>query len=165
MNKREINEIFVQHMPILSNGRRLRAPMWKIVKAILYKLKTGTQWRQLPMREFFGFTRICWQTVYYHFNKWSKSGIWELCYKELLVNNRDELNLSTVNLDGTHTVVKRGGEQVGYQGRKRSQTTNMLILTDAQGVPIGWSQPINGRHHDSYELVEKLSKIFEHLLK
>ena len=75
------------------------------------------------------------------------------------------MDLSSVNFDGSHTPVKRGGQEVGYQGRKKAQTTNLLILTDVffvvdQGVPIGWSEPINGQHHDSYELVEKASKIF-----
>jgi len=58
MTKSEINEFYVQHIPQISNGRKLKAPMWKIVKAILYKLKTGVQWRQLPLRQFFGFARI-----------------------------------------------------------------------------------------------------------
>ncbi len=75
MVKAEINEFFVQHMPKISNGKKLKVPMWKIVKAILYKLKTGVQWRQLPVRHFFGFIRYSWQSVFYHFNKWSKTGI------------------------------------------------------------------------------------------
>ncbi|MFT4565791.1 MAG: hypothetical protein ACI9FN_000744 [Saprospiraceae bacterium] len=49
------------------------------------------------------------------------------------------LDMSLVNLDGSHTPAKRRGEAVGYQGRKKAKTSNMLILTDKQGVPIGWS--------------------------
>lgn len=71
--------------------------------------------------------------------------------------------MSVVNLDGTHTPAKRGGEDVGYQGRKRCKTSNMLILTDRQGVPIGWSNPISGNHHDSFELKKIASEIFENI--
>jgi len=163
MTKSEINEFFVQQMPKISNGRNLKVPMWKIVKAILYKLKTGVQWRQLPLREFFGFARFSWQSVFYHFNKWSKTGIWKKCYQQLLLNNRLHLDLSSVNFDGTHTRVKRGGQEVGYQGRKKSKTTNLLILTDDQGVPVGWSEPISGQHHDSYELAKTASEIFDQM--
>ena len=68
--------------------------------------------------------------------------------------------MSVINLDGTHTPSKRGGEAVGYQGRKKCKTSNMLILTDKQGVPIGWSPPISGEHHDSFELRKTTSEIF-----
>ena len=43
-----------------------------MVLAIFYRLKTGCQWRQLPMKEFFDDTAFSWNSVYYHFNRWSK---------------------------------------------------------------------------------------------
>jgi putative transposase len=43
----------------------------QVVNAILYVLKTGCQWRQLP-REF-----PAWAAVYYYFYRWSKDGAWE----------------------------------------------------------------------------------------
>jgi putative transposase len=42
-----------------------------VVNAILYVLKTGCQWRQLP-REF-----PAWTAVYYYFYRWSQDGTWE----------------------------------------------------------------------------------------
>jgi hypothetical protein len=71
--------------------------------------------------------------------------------------------MSSINLDGSHTPAKRGGERVGYQGRKKSKTTNMLILTDNRGVPIGWSEPICGQHNDSYNLEKTASEIFKQI--
>ena len=62
--------------------------------------------------------------------------------------------MSSVQLDGTHTPAKRGGEGVAYQGRKKCKTSNMLILSDANGIPITCSQPIAGNHNDAFELVE-----------
>lgn len=161
MTKGKINKFFVQYLYEYETGRPLKVKLWRIVKAILYKLKTGIQWRHLPMRQFFGFTRYTWQSVFYHFNKWSQTGIWQECYKRLLSDHRKNLDMSVINLDGTHTPAKRGGQAVGYQGRKKCNTSNMLILTDRQGVPIGWSEPISGNHHDSYELKKTASKIFD----
>lgn len=66
--------------------------------------------------------------------------------------------MSLVNLEGTHTPAKKGGEALGYQGRKKCKTINMLILTDCQGVPVGWSRPISGDYNDSFELRKKLVK-------
>ena len=42
--------------------------------------------------------------------------------------------MSSVEIDGSHTPAKRGGQQVGYQGRKKANTTNMLFLTDPTGA-------------------------------
>jgi len=163
MRKGEISKFFVSYLPIPQTGRKLSVGLWRIVKAILYKLKTGIQWKHLPMRQFFGFTRYSWQSVYYHFNKRSQSEVWQQCYMNLLKAHKRKLDMSVVNLDGTHTPAKRGGEAVGYQGRKKAKTSNMLILTDLQGVPIGWSTPISGEHHDSYNLKETASDIFKQM--
>lgn len=163
MRKGKISKFFVQYLPLSRTGRKTKVKVWRIIKAILYKLKTGIQWKNLPMRQFFGYTKYSWKSVFYHFNKWSKEGSWERCYRKLLATYKSQLDMSVVNLDGTHTPAKRGGEDVGYQGRKRCKTSNMLILTDIQGVPIGWSNPISGNHHDSFELGKTASKIFENI--
>ena len=163
MTKGKISKFFVQYLASNPIGRKIKVPIWRIVKAILYKLKTGIQWRHLPMRQFFGFIKYSWESVYYHFNKWSQSGAWEECYRRLIADNKSKLDMSVVNLDGTHSPAKRGGEAVGYQGRKKCKTTNMLILTDKQGVPLGWSSPISGEHHDCFELEKTASKIFNEM--
>jgi transposase len=129
-----------------------------VIQAIIYRLKTGCQWRQLPMKEFFR-TSYRWQSVYYHFQKWSKDGSWEKVWQTLLEKYKYLLDMSSVQLDGTHTSVKRGGKAVGYQGRKKNKTTNMLILTDSKGIPLACSDPIAGNHHDSYELVKHVEQM------
>lgn len=77
--------------------------------------------------------------------------------------NRRLLDMSSVELDGSHTRVKRGGAAVGYQGRKKAMTTNMLFLTDRQGIPIGCSDPISGEHNDLFEIEKHTSKILQTL--
>ena len=42
-----------------------------VIDAILYVLHSDTNWRMLP-REF-----APWQTVYYYYDKWTKSGLWD----------------------------------------------------------------------------------------
>lgn len=127
----------------------------QVFEAILYRLKTGCQWRELPMRQFFR-VKYSWKSVFYHFQKWSKEGSFELIWEELLKENNMVLDLSSVQLDGTHTVAKRGGEAVGYQGRKKNKTTNMLYLTDARGIPITCSEAIGGQHNDAFAFLHIL---------
>lgn len=126
--------------------------------AIIYRLKTGCQWRQLPMKEFFR-TKYSWQSVYYHFQKWSKNGSWERIWSNILKNYKHLLDLSSIQLDGTHTPAKRGGESVAYQGRKKSKTTNILIISDSQGIPLACSDPIAGNHNDAFNLVKTFGKM------
>jgi transposase len=66
-----------------------------------------------------------WKTVYYHFQKWSKDGSWQRVWQIILSRYKHRLDMSCIQLEGTHTITKRGGEQVGFQGRKKNKTTNM----------------------------------------
>ncbi|WP_090572381.1 transposase [Nitrosomonas sp. Nm33] len=50
------------HLPVSAVGRSGEVSLRQAVNAILYVLKTGCQWRQLP-REF-----PAWSAAYYYFN-------------------------------------------------------------------------------------------------
>ena len=127
---------------------------------ILYRLKTGCQWRELPMKQFFR-VKYQWQSVYYHFQKWCKDGSWSRVWSNILKRHKKELDMSSIQLDGTHTPTKRGGQAVGYQGRKKCKTSNMLILTDCQGIPLACSDPISGNHNDAFELVDHVDSMLK----
>lgn len=133
-----------------------------MVQAILYRLKTGCQWRELPMKQFFRIP-YRWQSVYYHFQKWSKDGSWQQVWTILLENNKHNLDLSSVQLDGSHTPAKRGGQAVGYQGRKKCKTTNMLFMSDNQGIPIACGDPVAGNHNDAYNLEPSAEKMIREI--
>lgn len=71
--------------------------------------------------------------------------------------NRRFLDLSSVQLDGSHSLAKNGGQAhtgglVGYQGRKAARTTNSLFLADDQDVMLACAPPQAGNHHDLFEL-------------
>ena len=75
---------------------------------------------------------------------------WKRMWTQLLEMNRSKLDMSSVQLDGSHTPAKRGGQAAAYQGRKKSKTTNALFLTDKQGIPLAVSEPIDGNHNDLF---------------
>lgn len=60
------------------------------VDAVLFVLKTGIQWRDLPER--FG----KWDMVYQRFNRWTKRGCWSAIFAEL-----QEIDLEELQLDST----------------------------------------------------------------
>ena len=95
---------------------------------------------------------MSWESVYYYFNKWGKDGSWRAVWVALLRSKRAFLDLSSVQLDGSHTTAKRGGQSVGYQGRKASKTSNALFLADNTGQMLALSEPQQGQHHDLYKI-------------
>ena len=74
MGKDTINNWII---PFLSVGKRRfksNFDLASIFLLILKRLKTGVQWRELPIESYFEKGEISWQNVYYYFNKWSKDG-------------------------------------------------------------------------------------------
>jgi len=161
MDKLLINKYFVKFILQPKTGRKCKVKYWRIVKAILYKLKTGIQWHLLPMKQFFQKFDYQWSSVFYHYNKWCKMGIWEKLYMKLLQAHKQEVDMQFINLDGSHTPAKKGGQAVAYQGRKKSKTSNLLLITDSKGCPIVCSDIISGNHHDAFELEKTASKMFD----
>jgi len=129
LSKKFITQNLLPHLSQSNLGRKLKVPLWRIIKAIIYRLKTGCQWREIPIGAFCSSILITWNSIYYHFRKWSKDGSWKFMWTKLLELNKSQLDMSSVQLDGSHTPAKRGGEAVAYQNRKKSKTTNALFLT------------------------------------
>lgn len=121
LSKKFITRYLLVHLAPVQTKRKTKVPLWRVINAIIYRLKTGCQWRELPMPIFCNKVLIIWQTVYYYFNKWSKAGAWKQIWNQLLVKNLSALDLSSIALDGSHTPCKRGGQEVGYQARKKQR--------------------------------------------
>lgn len=160
LDKDNIMEEIVPYLSKPCRGPSSRVPMSEIVNAILYKLKTGVQWHMLPVGELFSGNPLHYKTVFGHYRKWCKKGVWKDCWVRFLSRNRANIDLSSGDLDGSHTTAIRGGEQVGYQGRKKRKTTNALYLTDRQGLPLAMSEPVSGNHNDLYEIEVHAEEVF-----
>jgi len=57
-------------LPTPAKTGRPRKPLRPVVNAMVWILRTGAPWRDLP--DEFG----PWQTVYHRFNTWRKDGVW-----------------------------------------------------------------------------------------
>lgn len=78
VRKKVIQDTIVPHLSVGSRGPESAVGVWWIVRSILYRLKTGCQWRELSMRALFN-KSIHWQTVYYHFEKWERMEVGVKC--------------------------------------------------------------------------------------
>lgn len=155
-----IKNHILPHLPSGKRGFAMKTDKTEVINAILYKLKTGCQLAFLPVNQLFSEVVLSWQSVYYHFRRWSKEGDWKQCWIHLLRENKSSLDLSSGDVDGSHTPALRGGEQVAYQGRKKKKTTNSIYLTDRQGIPLAMSSPKAGNHNDIHEIEKSMDDIF-----
>jgi len=152
LDKDTIEMEIVPLIPKTKRGFQPTVPLVEIINAILYKLKTGVQWHQLPVKALFDEQPLVWNTVYYHYRKWCMSDTLKQCWIDFLKAHKKELDLSSIDLDGSHTPAIRGGAEVEYQGRKKRKTTNALYLTDRQGLPLAMSEPLSGNHNDLHDI-------------
>jgi putative transposase len=63
-------------------GNASKHPRKRVVDAILYVVEGGIKWRMLP-KDF-----PPWQTVYDHFSRWNKAGVWEAALDEINARHR-----------------------------------------------------------------------------
>lgn len=164
MDKAMIEKWIIPHLTVGTRGFDTTVPLTEIVECIFHRLKTGCQWRELPTKQFFTDNILHWNSVFYYYNKWSKADCWCKIWINILTKNRKYLDMSSVELDGSHTPAKNGGDAVGYQGRKACSTTNALFLSDNQGVMLAMSTPQEGQHHDLFNIQVLFDEICE-LLK
>ena len=151
-------------IPFLSVGKRgfkSKVCLIKVFLLILKRMKTGCQWRELGIKEYFGEGEVSWQTIYYYFHKWSMDGSFKLAWINLLKQYKTRLDLSSVQLDGSHTPCKRGGLAVGYQGRKSCKTSNSLFLCDNRGQMLVVASPQSGEHNDLYSIQTLFTEMLE----
>lgn len=156
-----ISKYFLPYLSRAQRGYISKVPLWEIVNAVLYKFKSGVQWNLLPCKSLIYSNKIKYGAIYHHFRKWIKDGSWQRAWQGILSNEKAILAMSTVQIDGTHSRAVRGGQQVSYQGRKKSKTSNTVWLTDSVGNAIGFLPPLSGHHNDLYRLVEHMDSQME----
>lgn len=68
-------QLIQKYLPV---QRKRKHSLRNITNAILWLVRVGSQWRNMESK----YPR--WQTVYYYFRRWKKSGIIEIIHDELV---------------------------------------------------------------------------------
>jgi transposase len=103
-----------------------------IINAIVWRLKTGAPWRDLPER--YG----PWQTVYSRFRRWQRSGVWDrvLAALQAEADGRGDLDWSLHFVDGT---VMRAHQHAA--GAKKGAAIKPSAAPGADGPPNSTCAP------------------------
>jgi putative transposase len=112
-------------------GRKCVHARKTIVDAILYVVKSGCQWRLLPN----DFPK--WKTVYDHFSRWSKGGVWEVALDEVNRIRRRQCDRSPTPsygiIDAQSVKTIYASEERGIDGGKKVKGRKRHIVVDILG--------------------------------
>jgi transposase len=97
-------------------GRKSKRGDRNFINAVIYILKTGTPWRDLPER--FG----NWKTIYNRFGNWSKAGHFERIFKALQV----KLDSTGSLVDAT--IARAHQDAAGGKGGSRSTVLVVRVV-------------------------------------
>ena len=116
LGKDTINNWIIPFLSVGKRGFKSNFGLASIFLLILKRLKTGVQWRELPIEVYFEKGEISWQNVYYYFNKWSKDGSFQhprngeqpdVYFDEELYKNRFKIEQTNGWLDGYKGLIMR----------------------------------------------------------
>jgi transposase len=120
--------------PVNTGGRPEKHPRRALVDAILYVVRTGCSWRQLPA-DF-----PPWQTVYWQFTSWENAKVTEKILPVVRAQLRVQQGrdpepsaglIDSQSVKGADTV---GRESRGYDAGKKVNGRKRFIVTDTLGL-------------------------------
>ena len=124
-----------------------------ILSAILWVLRTGAPWRDLPER--FG----PWSTAWSRFRRWTAAGVWQRVLATLQrdADRAGRLDWTTHYVDGTvvrahqHAAGARGGQTGEALGRSRGGfSTKIHLRAEGGGRPVAFVLSGGERHESRY---------------
>ena len=107
----------------------------KALAGIIFVLKTGIPWEDLPQEMGCGCGMTCWK----YLQAWQRAGVWQRLHEVLLdeLQAADQIDWSRASVDSTHARALGGGEKTGKNPTDRSKPgTKHHVLTDANGIPL-----------------------------
>lgn len=112
----------------------------EIVNGILYLLRTGCSWRQMPHDLPNG------KTVYHYFRRWKRDGIWEKAMTSVRREVRTQMgrdpepSAAIIDSQSIKTSPVRGSER-GFDGGKKNLGTQATSAGRYAGLALGGESP------------------------
>lgn len=91
----------------------------QVLEGILWILKTGARWRDLP-KDFGVSPSVCWKRL----RLWEEQGVWLRLWRAFLseLDGKDKLDWDEVFLDGSFASAKKGAPALAKPSAARAQS-------------------------------------------
>jgi len=159
------DELWARIEPLLppEKPRRFRFPgrrpidRRKVLTGIIFVLKTGIAWEDLPTELGWGCGRTCRDTL----AAWQRAGVWDALHRILLDELGDQglIDWSRALIDGATSKAPEGGELTGPNPTdRRKKWGKHHVITDAGGVPLA-TELTGAQRHDTTQMLPLVDAI------
>ena len=107
----------------------------KCLTGILFVLKTGINWEDLPCEMGCGCGMTCWRRL----AEWTEAGVWTKLHELLLaeLEYAGRIDWSRATIDSSHVRARGGGERTGPSPvNRRKKGSKHFVVTDGGGIPL-----------------------------
>ena len=120
MSRHELSEeqwqLIAPLLPPQPKVGRKRKHDRRTINGILYVLKTGCAWEDVPKA--YGSATTCWRWM----ERWSRDGTWERIWRTLLgqLDAQQKLEWAQAFLDGSFVPAKKGADESEWHEREKA---------------------------------------------
>jgi len=162
LSLQQFDEFVLPHLTRGSRGPHVKLTLHKIFNYILQQLYLGCQWKSLPIeRRTDGLAEIHYTSIYRTFRRWMADGCIDAIFtgsvQALFKSNL--LDTSVVHGDGTTTVAKKGGDNIGFSGHKHIKGDKVVSFCDRNCNVIAPFVAAPGNRNESPLLLEALPQL------
>lgn len=107
----------------------------KALTGILFVLKTGIPWEDLPAEMGCGSGMTCWRRLH----EWHQAGVWQRLHEVLLaqLHQADQIDWSRAVVDSASVPAPQGGDKTGPNPTDRGKSgTKDHVISDGNGIPL-----------------------------
>ena len=137
-----IKDLFPHVRPSVKGGRPRTAPR-DCFEGILWVLRTGARWKDIPA----GFPSpvTCWR----RFRQWTEAGVWQKAWARLLrkLDRLGQLELEETIADGTFSAAKKGANVSAKRNAAKGPRLWSLSMDTADRWPARSTAPVLTKSH------------------
>lgn len=155
----QFEEFFLPHLSQAKRGPAPKISLFKTFNYILHFIYTGVQWEALPIgKDDNNKPEIHYTRIFCKYQQWNEDGslVKSFEHSVLRLKEHDLLEASVLHGDGTCTVAKKGGDNIGRNGHKHHKGDKIVAITDRKGNVVSPFVTAPGNRNETVLLKDSL---------